>query len=124
MNKELKELSENFASLCDNLKQLKADMPVDPKNPNNDMMNKCMDAMYNIASNLHQRMDMISQGNWQWQDNHTKGHAPAFKSQAQLSKFLKNHDMQADYKAEPRDIYASTDRYGNPQFEVDLIKPK
>ena len=122
MNKELKELSESCASLCENLKQLKADMPVDPKNPSNDMMNKCMDAMYNIADNLHRRIDIVDQNHWQKMDNHISAstHLPKLTA-SQHEKLLKSCGASEDYQVQKPTIWARN-RQGNAELVVDLSK--
>lgn len=114
---ELKQLSQSFAKLSDNLKKIQADMPKDA-NPQNDMMNKCMSAMYNIADNLHNRMDRMSNSNYEWQDNHTKNstHLPKL-THSQHKELLKACKADADYKVEKPVIYT---RASNGNFEVEL----
>lgn len=125
MNKELKELSETFANISKEFKELRAgmDMPsADPKN--HDMMNRMMDNMYAMINNVHNRIDKVDQQHWQNMDNHMSAstHLPKL-SASQHEKLLKSCGASEDYNVIKPSIFASRNRQGNPQFEVDLIKP-
>jgi hypothetical protein len=80
------------------------------------------DTMYNMMRNIYSYVDSVAQNMYNWEDKHIKNHAPAFKSAAQLKKFLKTCDMEDDYLVEPKVIQSSLNRQKCIEFEVDLVK--
>jgi GTP-binding protein EngB required for normal cell division len=122
MNKELKELSEAFATLSNSFKELQSDMHTkEPDNKMNDMMNY----MHQMVSNIHDRIDRVDNNHWQKMDNHMSAstHLPKLTA-SQHEKLLKSCGASEDYSVVKPSIYARATRQGNTEFVVDVTNSK
>jgi hypothetical protein len=115
--KELKDLSQSFASEIEKFKKLIGYEPVTPSNPDksdpatNAQIQGCMNAIYSVANNLHQRMDRLQASHWSYQDSHAEGHLPAIKGAGAMNKALASLGLDKDFVAEKKKIYASKDLF-------------
>ncbi len=109
MNEErqkIQDLSQSFASEIGKLQKIIAS----PDKTQNDMQS-CMNAIYSIANNLHDRMDRMQSSLWQYQDSHADGHIPAIKGAGAMNKALTALGLDKDFVAQKKSIYASKDLF-------------
>ncbi len=113
-NKELQDLTESFAKVEKNFKELRAAMP-----EKEDIYSKCMDSMYSMVNNLHDRINRVSQAGYDYQDSHAKNnfHLPQLTA-SQKEKLLKAAGADGDFEVMKKPIYAS--RASKNNFNVDL----
>lgn len=138
-SKEMQKLDQCIASVQDSAKELKACMEGMNQGQNN--QNDVYSKMGALADNLYASMASMRSTMWDLHDSHasrltehTKNHAPAFKSNKHLQNFLKACDMESDYTVSPKELgtasyanmaYASTikvDKKGMT-VEIDFSKP-
>lgn len=116
MNEEIKNLQELKASIDkigDKFKELQAQPVMSNPELNNQIWNTC----YDMVDGLRQYVYTIADALY---EHKTKGHLPPIVGAEKMNKALKACGLDGDYKAEPKSIFASKNRYGKPEFEVDL----
>ena len=112
MNKEqaeLSKLSETFASELAKLKKVIASDSV--TSDSNSQLRDCMNAIYSVADNLHNRMDRMSASMYAYQDSHSTGHLPPIVGAGKMNKALASLGLDEDFEASKKTIYASKDLF-------------
>lgn len=120
---ELKDLSQIFASEIGKFQKILADnLTANPDKADPAVMSQitsCMNAMYSIANNLHNRMDRMQASHFAYQDSHASGHLPACPSTEHMAKAMKALGWNGNYQIEKKKIIASKDL-----FDINLGKNK
>jgi hypothetical protein len=119
MNKEraeLSELSQAFASEIGKLEKVIADVGANPNPDKSDpatlsQITSCMNAIYSVASNLHNRMDRMQASMWNYQDSHAAGHLPPCPSTEHMAVAIKNLGWDKNYEVKKKQIEASKDLF-------------
>jgi hypothetical protein len=83
------------------------------------------DRMYQMISNVYKYIDYVQSNFYSWQNNHTDSytHLPKL-TPSQTEKLLKAAGADKDFSVEKRVIFASLNRQGNKEFEIDLKTSK
>lgn len=112
--KEFKELSQTFASIETGFKTLMEANGKTSKTDTDDIhnrLNACMEAMYGMISNVHNRIDNLHGAMYAYQDKHSEGHLPPIKGAGAMNKALACLGMDEDYAAQKKTLYASKDLF-------------
>lgn len=106
---KLNELSQSFASEILKLQSL---LLAGGKPSNNktepstdDGIQACMNAIYSVANNLHNRIDNMCANMYAYQDKHQDGHPYPLLTATHKTNYLKATGMEADYE-KPAKKYA------------------
>jgi len=92
---ELKQLSASYAELQKEAKAFQ-DTAASPESDN--QMKYMEDTMYKMISNVHDRIDYLSNAISEWVQQHQNGHIPAAKSASQMKNAIKNLGWSEDYE--------------------------
>jgi hypothetical protein len=118
---KLSELKESLAKMDEKYKEIKGDMPVDPKM---DKYNEVMNYMYDCMSRMRDYMWQTEANIYQRIDNHTNPqgstHPPMLKTASHVESYLDACGMSNDAEVVKPQIYVRASRQGNKEFDVNL----
>jgi len=112
MKEKIEELSKSFATIESKLKTVSAD-----DYTSSDKMKVMMEDLMYAMSNIHSRINYITEDFYKYTYDHGKGHLPKIKSSSQMMKALKACGMEDDYEVEVPSIYISASS-ANPKNKV------
>jgi hypothetical protein len=114
---KLKEIKAALEKSENQLKQIQADMVVDN---NNEVYYKCIDACYQMVSNLRQYVYAVEDNLYKVIDNHAAGHLPKILGAEKMKNVLETLGLDGDYDVQKPAIYIRASRQGKGDIDVDL----